>query len=197
TELLEPTEKSLQVINELFKEMEIEGSRLLESENIKEEKRIFIRTIDIRFKGQNYELSVPVELAELKWENIDNVISKFHEIHEKTYGYSDKLAKVEFVNYRLTACGKLPKVSLKKGNETDAQILSSNRKREVYFSEVEEPGFYNADIFQRTGLDTGDKINGPAIVEQLDSTILILPGQTGLVDPYQNLIINVSSEVKN
>src|SRR5699024_12737268 len=94
TELLEPTEKSLQVINELFKEMEIEGSRLLESENIKEEKRIFIRTIDIRFKGQNYELSVPVELAELKWENIDNVISKFHEIHEKTYGYRSEERRV-------------------------------------------------------------------------------------------------------
>lgn len=60
----------------------------------------------------------------------------------------------------------------------------------MYFTEVNEPGFYETSIFQRSSLDAGDKIVGPAIVEQLDTTILILPDQTALVDSYGNLIIN-------
>ncbi|GGB39230.1 hydantoinase/oxoprolinase family protein [Virgibacillus dakarensis] len=196
TELLEPKEQNLNVIIEHFKEMMLEGTTLLEAENIEEDKRNFICTIDIRFKGQNYELSVPIHINELNNRDIDFIVERFHVAHEKTYGYSNKLAKVEFVNYRLTACGNLPKVPLNKGNKGEGEIVISKSKREVYFSEVEEPGYYETDIFQRSELVTGDKINGPAIVDQLDSTILILPNQQAIVDPYQNLIIKVNGEVK-
>lgn len=195
TELIEPSEQNLSKIQEHFKSMEEEGTELLESEKIDEEKRLFQRTVDVRFKGQNYELSVPVELKDLEKENIDKVIKKFHEIHEKTYGYSDKLAPVEFVNFRLTACGEIPKVNFQKETNTNEKVISSTIKRNVYFAEVDEPNYFETDIFQRTELTVGDKIIGPAIVEQLDTTILILPDQTASVDPYQNLIINASNEV--
>lgn len=77
------------------------------------------------------------------------------------------------------------------------EVVSSKIKRKVYFAEVEEPKYYDTDIFQRTELNAGDRIIGPAIVEQLDTTILILPDQTAFVDPYQNLIINASNGVNN
>lgn len=197
TELLEPNEQNLVTIQDHFKEMEEEGTKLLVSEKIDNDKRVFQRSIDVRFKGQNYELSVPIELEDLQKENIGKVINKFHEIHEKAYGYSDKLATVEFVNYRLTACGELPKVDLNKETIINEEVVSSKTKRKVYFAEVEEPKYYDTDIFQRTELNAGDRIIGPAIVEQLDTTILILPDQTAFVDPYQNLIINASNGVNN
>lgn len=197
TELIEPTGHNLQKIQDHFKEMEEEGTKLLESEKIEAGKRIFQRTVDVRFKGQNYELSVPIELKDLEKENIDKVIKRFHEIHEKTYGYSDKLAQVEFVNFRLTACGEIPKVNFRKETSKDEEVISSKTKRKVYFSEVDEPKYFETDIFQRTELNVGDKIIGPAIVEQLDTTILILPEQTASVDPYQNLIINASTGVND
>lgn len=190
TGLLEPSMQNIRVIQRHFREMEQEGTELLISENIESDKRVFYLWIDIRYKGQNYELSVPVEMKDIEEGNLENVISKFHEIHEKTYGYSNKSAPVEFVNYRLTACGELPKVNFKKENIIDEKIVVSDVKREVYFTEVNEPGFYETSIFQRSSLDAGDKIVGPAIVEQLDTTILILPDQTALVDSYGNLIIN-------
>ncbi|MEI3605110.1 hydantoinase/oxoprolinase family protein [Pseudogracilibacillus sp. SE30717A] len=197
TELIQPTGHNLQKIQDHFKEMEEEGTKLLESEKIEAGKRIFQRTVDVRFKGQNYELSVPIELKDLEKENIDKVIKRFHEIHEKTYGYSDKLAQVEFVNFRLTACGEIPKVNFRKETSKDEEVISSKTKRKVYFSEVDEPKYFETDIFQRTELNVGDKIIGPAIVEQLDTTILILPEQTASVDPYQNLIINASTGVND
>lgn len=197
TELLEPTDQNLLKIQEHFEKMEEEGTILLESERIEEEKRIFQRSVDVRFKGQNYELSIPIELKELEKENINKVIKKFHEVHEKTYGYSDKLATVEFVNFRLTACGEIPKVEFEKEINTNEKVISSTIKREVYFTEVDNPKYFKTDIFQRTELNVGDKIIGPAIVEQLDSTILVLPDQTAFVDPYQNLIITASNGVNN
>jgi len=95
----------------------------------------------------------------------------------------------------VTAFGELPKASLA------AQPLQRGRKaepadyRDVYFSETDQPGFYRTAIFNRTDLVPGDRFEGPAIVEQMDSTILILPEQTAEVDAYRNLIIYTFGEV--
>lgn len=191
TGVLDLTDDNIEKMNKYFTEMETEGEKILVSENIKKQNRYFIRSIDMRFKGQNYELSVPIYLEELSKQNIKKVIKKFHELHEKTYGYSDKSATVEFVNYRLTACGNLPKVSLKQDSQAEDREINPLSTRQVFFSEVEVPGYYKTGIFQRSNLLVGNKIKGPAIIEQLDSTTLILPEQTAKVDPNYNLIINV------
>jgi len=191
TELIRPQEKNLDTVHDHFEEMEKEGRKLLESEKIPKEKRGFQRIIDVRFVGQNYELPIPVEPEDLSVSNIQDVIKRFHDIHEQTYGYSDKGAPVEFVNYRLTAYGEMPKVNFKKEKVLESTTIHSEEKREVYFSETDKPSFLETDIFRRAELNAGDKISGPAIVEQLDTTILILPSQTAYVDSYKNLIINV------
>lgn len=191
TELIRPKEKNLNTVHDHFEEMEKEGRKLLDSEKIPKEKRGFQRIIDVRFVGQNYELPIPVEPEDLSVSNIQDVIKRFHDIHEQTYGYSDKEAPVEFVNYRLMAYGETPKVNFKKEKVIERTTKNSNEKREVYFAEIDEPGFLETDIFRRAELNAGDKISGPAIVEQLDTTILILPSQTAYVDSYKNLIINV------
>src|SRR5699024_6081608 len=114
TGLINSSKENIKLINQYFQSMENEGDNLLEDENIKKENRYFIYSIDMRFKGQNYELPVSVHPEELYSKNIDIITERFHEIHEKTYGYSDKTADIEFVNYRLTACGSLPKITLNK-----------------------------------------------------------------------------------
>src|SRR5699024_10371568 len=188
---------NIKLINQYFQSMENEGDNLLEDENIKKENRYFIYSIDMRFKGQNYELPVSVHPEELYSKNIDIITERFHEIHEKTYGYSDKTADIEFVNYRLTACGSLPKITLNKNDKPIKQVINSENSREVFFSEVKDSGYYKTDILQRSDLTYGNKIIGPAIIEQLDSTILILPNQSATVDPYYNLIINTKREVNH
>lgn len=195
TELLEPGEESLITIRQHFKSMEVEGTQLLEKENVLPSERSFSLDIDVRFVGQNYELSVPVQWEELTSEGVKNIISRFHEIHEKNYGYSDKKGKIEFVNYRVTAFGELPKAPLVKAEQEDNRLIEAVSHRDVYFSETNEPGYHKTGIYNRSELNAGNRIQGPAIIEQMDTTILILPGQSALIDSYQNLIINTFGEV--
>ena len=191
TGVLDLSQENVKKINKYFKDMEKEGESLLITENIREKDRYFIRSIDTRFKGQNYELSVPIYLSEINKQNINKIANRFHEIHQKTYGYSDKSAEIEFVNYRLTACGNLPKVESNKNFFSNEQVVASEFQREVFFYETEVPGYYDTGIFQRSTLQNGNKVMGPAIIEQLDSTILILPDQEAKVDSEYNLIVNI------
>lgn len=191
TEVLESTQFNLDTIADHFIIMKEEGLRFLDKEKVTDDKRSFSYSIDARFKGQNYELAVPFNWEELREQSLEIIIERFHQIHEKTYGYSNKGATIEFVNYRLTAHGELPKASINPTNQKDQKIVTPREIRKVYFFEVSIANYYETGIFNRYELKTGNKIQGPAIIEEMDSTILILPGQTAEVDAYQNLIINV------
>jgi N-methylhydantoinase A len=196
TELLEPGEDSLITTRQHFESMKVEGTQLLAKENVHPSKRSFSLDIDVRFVGQNYELSVPVQWEELTSDGVQHIISRFHKIHEKNYGYSDKEGKIEFVNYRVTAFGELPKAPLVKANQEDNRLVEAVSHRDVYFSETIKPGYYKTGIYNRSDLNAGNRIQGPAIIEQMDTTILILPSQSAVIDPYQNLIINTFGEVE-
>ncbi|MEH7121147.1 hydantoinase/oxoprolinase family protein [Neobacillus vireti] len=186
--------ESMYMIRQLFEEMEQEGSAMLAKENVEEQNRRFVYGIDMRFKGQNYEITIPVEYKDLLEDSVYKIVERFHEQHERIYGYSNKNGLVEFVNYRLTALGELPKASLEKFEEQDGRKVKPTSFREVYFSEVDKPGYYSTAIFNRDDFVPGDQIKGPAIIEQMDTTILILPRQTMIVDPYRNLLINTFGE---
>ncbi|AWG44795.1 hydantoin utilization protein A (plasmid) [Priestia filamentosa] len=196
TELLEPGEDSLITIRQHFESMKVEGTQLLAKENVHPSKRSFSLDIDVRFVGQNYELPVPVQWEELTSDGVQHIISRFHKIHEKNYGYSDEEGKIEFVNYRVTAFGELPKAPLVKASQEDNCLVEAVSYRDVYFSEANNLGYYKTGIYNRSDLNAGNRVQGPAIIEQMDTTILILPSQSAVIDPYQNLIINTFGEVE-
>ncbi|MEK3916604.1 hydantoinase/oxoprolinase family protein [Paenibacillus sp. FSL H7-0331] len=192
--LLESSAGSMEAIRGLFAGMEQEGAEMLEKEGIAEAKRRYVLGLDLRFKGQNYELTIPVEWSELTVEGLQGILVRFHEQHEKNYGYSNRTGIVEFVNYRVTALGELPKATLQRADENGSRTVQSSLYREVYFSEANRPDYYQTAIYQRSELVPGDRVTGPAIVEQMDSTILLLPGQTMQVDAYRNLLIHTFGE---
>ncbi|MFZ4451683.1 hydantoinase/oxoprolinase family protein [Salibacterium aidingense] len=176
-----------------FEELKQEGTKSLEKERISEANRTFELIIDMRFKGQNYEIPILVTWEELSVEGFHTIINRFHEEHEKVYGYARKDGVVEFVNYRLTAVGKLPKATFKE-SELSNNLPEPISKRDIYFSEVEQPGYYESEIYQREQLHPGNVLQGPLIVEQMDTTILVLPEQTMKVDNYGNIIIYTFGE---
>lgn len=186
--------ENIAAISELFADMEKEGSAMLAKEKVDESNRHFVYGIDMRFKGQNYEIMIPVESYELTEDGVQGIIQKFHEEHEKVYGYSNKNGTIEFVNYRVTALGELPKATLEKAEENKTHEIKPAASREVFYSEVDVPGYYTTEIYNRDEFIPGDHIAGPAIIQQMDTTILILPGQTMKVDQYRNLIINTFGE---
>jgi N-methylhydantoinase A len=191
--LLEATPEGMIFVTDQFEKLKEEGIKLLDKENIPESKRKYELVIDMRFKGQNYEIPIPVEWEELTPFGFSTLSKRFQEQHEKIYGYAKKEGVLEFVNYRLTAVGQLPKASFNKSTKT-SNGATPRETRQVYFTEVDEPGYYETKIFAREDLVPGDKVQGPLIIEQMDTTILVLPKQTMKVDEYGNLIINTFGE---
>lgn len=192
--LLPATADSMQEVFEQFKSLKEEGMETLSKEGISEDNRSYELGIDMRFKGQNYEITIPTNWKEIEGVDYETIVNRFHQEHEKVYGYSKVDGNVEFVNYRLTAVGHIPKAKFQKKS---AGKLSCHpiETRKVFFSEVDEPGYYDTAIYHRDDLYPEMKFVGPAIVEQMDTTIMVLPRQTVSVDEYGNLIIYTLGEV--
>lgn len=183
-------------IRSLFEEMAAEGRALLEKEEVAPEHQQFELRVDARYRGQNYELSILVEKSELTPAGLAELVERFHAEHKKAYGYADKTRAVEFVNFRLTAVGELPKAPIRQFAKRTSGAPEPIGHREVYFAERGEPRFITTPVYQRDDLQPGDRLVGPVIIEQMDATTVLLPGQTAVVDPYLNLLIKTFGEAE-
>lgn len=173
TALLDVREEALQRISELFAGLEAEGRAFLDQEGVPEASRQFVRRIDARYKMQNYELSVPMEDGPVDLEKLLRAVEAFHLEHEKNYGYCNRTQPVQFVNFRLTAVGQRQKPLLQIAARQQGAFTPVGH-RPVYFDR--ETGFVDCPVYSREEMRAGDRLTGPAVVEQMDSTIVILPG---------------------
>ncbi len=151
--------------------------------------------LDARYVGQNFELAVPVaEGALLGSADIPGAgaLSRmFCEAHEMAYGYASAADPVEIVNLRLTARAKLHEFADKRASPGDPGRPEPHEVREVYF-EAGAP--VAADIYDRATLLPGQRIHGPAIVEQLDTTTPVYPDDMAEVTADGHLIIRIGAE---
>jgi N-methylhydantoinase A len=179
-------------VEDAYLQMEAQGQETLQQEGMAPGDMVFLRQVDMRYVGQSYELTVTLPEGELTSAAIAQIVSQFHQEHDRAYGYSAPTEPVEFVNLRLSAIGRIAKPRLREvaGRGTDA---ASARKgtRQVYFAE--SGGYVECVIFDRYRLGKGCTIEGPAIVEEIDSTTVIHPGYRAEVDRFGNLILTSSS----
>ncbi|MTI61591.1 MAG: hydantoinase/oxoprolinase family protein [Firmicutes bacterium] len=180
---------NIKEINEIFSKMISQGKKMLDKEGIFEENREYILTIDARYKRQNYELQLTIPEKKLDEEILNDIKGQFHKEHMKNYGYFDENQPIELINYRVNAIGKTPKPDMPKYPIKDSlNPPIPNANRQVYFDE--NKGFVECPIYTRDDLDAGHEIFGPAVVEQMDTTILINPGWNANVDEYLNIKLN-------
>ncbi|AZO95910.1 hydantoinase/oxoprolinase family protein [Halocella sp. SP3-1] len=180
---------NIKEINEIFSKMISQGKKMLDKEGIFEENREYILTIDARYKRQNYELQLTIPEKKLDEEILNDIKGQFHKEHMKNYGYFDENQPLELINYRVNAIGKTPKPDMPKYPIKDSlNPPIPNANRQVYFDE--NKGFVECPIYTRDDLDAGHEIFGPAVVEQMDTTILINPGWNANVDEYLNIKLN-------
>ncbi len=169
-----------------FCNMEQQGMAILEEEGVQDKDKDFLRQVDMRYVGQSYELTVPLSGTEFTPAGIEVLLDHFHREHDRAYGYSAPEEPAEFVNLRLSAIGRIAKPRLRSlDSNLDAPALKTSRP--VYFSE--RNGFVDCPIYDRYTLASGNIVDGPAIVEEIDSTTVIHPGYRGAVDTYGNLIL--------
>jgi N-methylhydantoinase A len=168
-------------LEKTFKIMEEKGIETLSGEGIPEDLRKTRRSLDLRYKGQGYELNVQIG-NHLTEEELLKTVKKFHKKHDEIYGYFDSDQAVEIVNAKLRVIGELDKPEL----STEEKIEDKNVDyRNVYFETLGE--WVNTPIYTRGSL-VGE-YHGPAIVEQYDSTIIVYPEWSFRVDKVGNLIL--------
>ncbi|MEA2767460.1 MAG: N-methylhydantoinase [Acetobacteraceae bacterium] len=163
-------------VGDAFAAMEAAGTAMLEAAAVPTSRRALLRSADVRYRRQAYELTLPVEDGPVTRATLERLAASFHEKHEQTYGHANRNEAVQLVNLRLTAVGKLADLKLAQPFDPDSARV---RQRDVWFAET---GFVSANVHWRNGLMAGTAIHGPAIIEALDSTTVVPPGWTGRID---------------
>jgi N-methylhydantoinase A len=163
-------------VTDLLADMEATASRMLAAAGIPPGRCALLRAADVRYRRQAYELTVPVSQGAITCASLDALAADFHEKHRQTYGHANPAEPVQLVNLRLTAVGRLPGMALA---QRAATAPPRRREREVWFSET---GFIACPVDWRDGLAPGQHLTGPAIVEAMDSTIVMPPGWIATID---------------
>lgn len=143
--------------------------------------------LDARYRGQNFEIKVNCD--GLGTDALSGLLQRFHAAHTQEYSYDIAHRGIEFVSGRLRAIGvvlKAPQAKIEGGISLSAAITGT---RSMYVDKAR--GWQDATLYQRPSLPIGVPFHGPAIVSEMSATTIMLPGQTGLVDPRGNLILEI------
>ena len=179
-------------LSRLFASLRDQALAEFEADGFDRDSITFAFSIDLRYQGQGYELNVPAGASPDVGEGaVAEIRECFDQAHEQLFGHSAKTEPAEAVNYRVRATVRVPKFSMKRhdraaGPASDAKI----GEREVYFDRAS--GMTPTPVYDRALLAPGHEVAGPAVVEQLDSTTVVYPGQRAVVDDYRNLVIAVA-----
>lgn len=175
---------------EIFVALQEQADHWFAEEGVASADRRLKRTADLRYHGQNYELAIDVPDGPITPATIAALAEGFAAAHKRLYGFVAEGEAVQLVTYRVEAVGLVPKAAFRPepdaGPDAAHAIIGS---REVWFPEA--GGFVACPIYDRDKLKSGNRFAGPAIVEQMDSTTVLLPGMTATVEPYLNLILEM------
>ena len=168
-------------LQQAFAELERQGAAELQAEGVAPAEIAFQRQVDARYVGQGYELTIPFGQC------LEDVARRFHEEHDRAYGYSAPDEPVELVNLRLVTVGRIDKPEPRRLPEFAPSAGTPEPKgaRQVYFSGA--GGFLECPIYERSRLAATALVRGPAVIEEYDSTTLVHPGFSVAVDAYGNL----------
>lgn len=163
---------------EAFAALEAEGGAMLERARVPAARRCFERSVDARYARQSYELQVPVPDPPFGPSTLSEIAEAFHLKHRQTYGHDNRSEPVQLVNVRLSAVGEIPTLTIRQQTgEGGPKALKGQRR--LWFRAT---GAVEADVFDRAHLQPGFEKAGPAVIESLESTILVPPGWTASVD---------------
>jgi N-methylhydantoinase A len=159
-------------------------------EGIARDARQIAFTVDMRYAGQNYELSVALPNGRITPATIDSLAAGFEAAHQRLYGFTAEGEPMQLVTFRAEATGTVRKAELRPGPDAGPDPWEAQfGHRDVWLQEVGK--FVSCPLYDRDRLTAGNRIEGPAIVEQMDATTLIPLGALATVDPYANLIMEL------
>ena len=167
---LEPTEHA-------FAALRAQAEAWFQTEHIDPSARHLSRTVDMRYAGQNYELSVPVPDGPITAQTLTALGAGFAEAHQRMYGFLAEEEPVQLVTFRAEATGIVPKATLQAQDENGPDASPARTgSRKAWLPEA--GGWTECPVYDRDRLRPGNHIAGPAIIEQMDTTTVVLPGMS-------------------
>ena len=173
-----------------FAALEKSATEILTEEGARRQQIVLRRFLDMRYRGQEYTLPVPLMEDLRAVTDFGAIRARFDQLHQEHYGHSAPKEPVMMVNLRLSAIGRF---------ESRLPLASSHRegdkgergKRPVIFDSGQQP--LMSPIFLRDGFKAGDRLVGPAVIEEVGATILLYPGDKMEANEFGHLVIDVAS----
>lgn len=172
---------------EMFADLEAQGRERLAGEGVVEAELTLTRAVDMRYAGQWRQLAVDFP----EGETVEAALTRFHAEHERAFSFRDDERAVEIYAARLVAVGHVPK-PMAAVDPPDAIPPAPEPRgtRPVHFPEA--GGFVEAPVFRREALTAGMRLSGPAVIEQLDSTVILPPGIAASVTPDLHIVARLN-----
>jgi N-methylhydantoinase A len=178
--------------NNLLDEMAEEGRKILEGSGLSAREISYQRTADMRYVGQGHEVSVRLPDGVLAERHITEITAGFEETYRELYGRKGPDVPLEIINWRVVARGPRPEMTFKLSSETSARREPRKGSRRAYFPE--RGGFVDTAVYDRYALKPKMEFEGPAIVEERESTLIVGARGRARVDESLNVILEFSNE---
>jgi N-methylhydantoinase A len=182
----------LDAVRSIYHRLAVRAGEALDREGFRAEDQVLERTADLRYFGQAFEVRVdcPDGAIDAQW--ADAVADAFHDAHRALYGYDfrgNADQQVEWVNLRVTGVGPIPRPEIREiaGRTGDLESPTIGARR-VHYGD----GWREATLVDRQRLAAGDRVDGPAVIQEFSSTVPIHPGCTATVDGFGNLVITTT-----
>jgi len=179
----------LETINAIYADLETEAAQLLR-ESRAEGDFGMVRSADMRYSGQGAEVTTPLPAGKPDANQFMPLKLAFHEAYQRGYGYSNPDDLIEGITWRLAAYATTPRPRPERFGKSVAGVAEAVKEtRQVYFPE--HKGYVDCDTYDRYKLFPGAVVSGPAVIEERESTVVILPQDTATVDDWGNLMVSL------
>ena len=175
-------------VQKLYDDLQAQAGEALDREGFDRVSHRYVRTADLRYFGQAFEVRVPAPDGPVDAAFVSTVAAAFHAAHEQLYGYSfagDERQPVEWVNVRVSGIGPIARPELRELSPVEGDVARARTGvRPVFFD-----SWVDTPVFWRPDLAPDDVIAGPAILEEFGSTVPVHPGFTARIDRFGNILV--------
>jgi len=178
----------------IFEDMEAEGIKLLKSEGIPQNRIEHIYSLDLRYLKQYHEVNVEISSTEIQDFDLSSISARFHEKHNELFGYSlaEEQTPVELINLRIVCVGQTLKPEFKAEAFSGSDPSGAFKKTRRAFLPLQKY-FEDINVFDGAKLCFGNRVVGPAIIEQVNTTTFVTPEYNLLVDRYGSYTMYMKS----
>ena len=178
------------LVNGIYGDLLEQGNQALDADGFGADQRAYLPTAELRYRGQEHTVNVPMPSLELNADHIPQIVDSFNAQHQQQYGHSMMEDPIDIVTLRLRVVGLLPRPSLPQIDAAVGDVSTAHKGNRAVYNRQSQ-GTVDYAVYDREKLGVGHQIEGPAIIEEASSTTLLHAGDVLTVGSYGELHIEI------